>query len=148
LVGLEEARTIGYAYGLQEVDGEKTIVTRAFQGRLVARVNRFKPLGHRGDVFPVYEMSFAAPRGLSGSPLLSAQGSIVVHGLMIGNSDSRMLVFASQETVQESRETTRVEHYESLSLGIATQGPFIMSLESRLLGTTIERHLEAQELIA
>jgi hypothetical protein len=147
LVGLEPIRAIGYAYGIYTTDQDTRIVSRAFEGAVTARLSRFKPLGSDIASFPVYELPFLAPRGLSGCPLLSAKGAILVRGVIIGNSQAKMLVYSSEEIVEEPSGKTRIEHYESLTLGIATDGLFIQQLRSELLGTTIGAHLEAHSLL-
>jgi hypothetical protein len=121
-------------------------VSRAFEGKVTARVSGFKPTGSALEPFPVYELPFAAPRGLSGCPLLSAAGRILVRGVVIGNAQSKMLVHSSTEVVKENDKATTVEQYESLTLGVATDGLFVQGLRSSALGRTIGEHLAAHGL--
>jgi hypothetical protein len=125
-------RAVGYAYGMQNVDGLRSVVVRGFQGHIVSRLVAFKPLGWPGQPFPVYELSFASPRGLSGAPL---------------NSESRMLVFRAQERVRKGAEITTVEQYEALTLGIAVEAGTALPQQSRLLGKSLREHLAEHSLI-
>src|SRR3990172_4994834 len=141
-------RTVRYAYGTHTIDGNTSVVVRGFHGEVVSRLNEFRPLTMKGSPFQVYELSFLAPRGLSGAPLLNAQGKVQIHGVIIGNTDTRMMVFRSQETIQEDAKTTIVEQYDALSLGVAVTADDILPRKSRLLGASVEKHLAVHELIA
>ncbi|MBI1743261.1 trypsin-like peptidase domain-containing protein [Candidatus Acetothermia bacterium] len=145
---LETVRSAGYAYGMHIVEEHQSVVVRAFQGHIVSGLNNFKPLGMEGRPFSVYELSFMAPRGLSGAPLLNASGTVVVHGVVIGNSESRMVVFRSQEQEAENGKTSSFEQYEALTLGVAVQAEEVLQQSSLLLGTTIREHLERYELLS
>lgn len=145
---LETVRSAGYAYGMHIVEEQQSVVVRAFQGYIVSGLNNFKPLGMKGHPFNVYELSFMAPRGLSGAPLLNAHGTVVVHGVVIGNSESRMVVFRSQEQEAENGKTTSFEQYEALTLGIAVQAEEVLQQSSILLGMSIRKHLEKYELLS
>ena len=151
LVGFDPVRCCGYAYGQHKVGDRQSVVQRCFQGHVVAPLNEFELRGANTDIFSAYELSFPAPRGLSGSPLLNAAGTVMVNGVVIGNSDSQMCVFRSKEIDTEAgkdtKTTTIVERYESLSLGIAVQPNAILLLPSSMLGTTIEDHLLTHELL-
>jgi hypothetical protein len=144
----EIVRAMGYAYGLQVVGSQRSVVIRAFQGHVVSRLKAFLPVGWSSAPFEVYEVSFAAPRGLSGAPLLTSAGHVMVHGIVIGNSESRMLVFRSEERVSEFNSMTSVEQYEALSLGIAVQASAVLNQRSELLGATIREHLAKHSLLA
>jgi hypothetical protein len=141
-------RAVGYAYGMHRVEDRQSIVTRGFEGHIVSTLNEFKPLGSAGGPFSVHELSFMAPRGLSGAPLLNASGKVTIHGVVIGNSETRMMVFRSEERVAEPTATATVEQYEALTLGIAVAAGDVLSRESRLLGTSVRDHLEAHNLLA
>jgi hypothetical protein len=148
LIGFDAVRCCGYAYGHHVAGGRQSVVLRCFQGHVVADLNEFELPGTKGDIFPVYELSFPAPRGLSGSPLLNSTGSVLVNGVIIGNSASEMLVYRSREVDQDAGTQTIVERYESLTLGIAVRPAAILPLTSRILGTTIEAHLFAHGLLS
>jgi len=144
----EAVRTVGYAYGMQTIGDRKSVVVRGFQGHIVSRLTEFKPVGWTGSSFAVYELSFVAPRGLSGAPLMNSQGTATVHGVVIGNSESKMMVFRSEERVNEPAGVTAVEQYEALTLGVAVVASEVLSQESRVLGSSIKQHLQAHGLLA
>jgi len=143
----EPVRVVGYGYGIHRVDDRQSLVVRGFQGHVVSRLNEFKPVGWTGPAFPAYELSFSAPRGLSGAPLLNSQGTVFVHGVVIGNSESRMLVFRSEERVHEGTTATTVEQYEALTLGIAVEASTVLAQRSALLGKSIREHLVDHALL-
>jgi len=143
----EIVRTIGYPYGMHLVGNEQSIVIRAFQGHVVASLLKFKPAGISGPPFGVYELSFMAPRGLSGALLMNSNGLAAAHGVVIGNSESRMLVFRSVETESQGQHSSSYEQYEALSLGIAVTAQEVLSRRSRLLSGTIREYLAAQGLL-
>jgi trypsin-like peptidase len=140
-------RTVGYAYGTHIIDEKISVIVRGFQGEIVSHLNEFRPLTMKGPPFTASELSFLAPRGLSGSPLLNAQGTVQIHGMIIGNTDTRMMVFRSEERIQESGNTTVVEQYEALVLGVAVSADEILTKHSNLLGMTIEEHLAQHKLL-
>jgi len=144
---LSHVRSVGYAYGLQTVADRKNIIARAFQGYVVARLTRFLPVGVAGPPFGVYELSFAAPRGLSGSPLFNGEGPLMIHGVVIGNSESRMTVFRSAERVDDGAKEKIIEQYEALTLGVAVQAVEILNQECQILGGTIGEHLSRHDLL-
>lgn len=140
-------RCLGFAYGMHSVEDNKTCVQRAFQGHIVSNLLRFKPIGSKEAPFSVYEVSFSAPRGLSGAPLLNAHGTLAIHGVVIGNSESRMLVFKSEERETNRDGLATVEQYETLTLGIAVRADQVLQLHSQMLGKTIGEHLRGNDLI-
>ena len=113
----------------------------------MSRLDEFKPVGWAGSAFPVCELSFAMPRGLSGAPLLNSQGAVFVHGVVIGNSEARMLVFRSEERLTHGAVVAVVEQYEALTLGIAVEAKAVLTQTSTLLGKTIREHLVEHHLI-
>jgi hypothetical protein len=146
LWGFEEVRSVGYPFGFRITPDERAIVVRGFEGHIVAWNRNFKPAGYAGGSFPVYELSFAAPRGMSGALIYNAEGEPRVQGVVIGNSETSMLVLSSEERVTTPSATTIVEQYDRLRLGIAVQGPHLRTLSSRLLGLTIGEHLARYSL--
>jgi len=140
-------RAVGYAYGTHTIDDKTSVVVRGFPGTVVSYLNEFRPLSMQGPPFRAYELSFLAPRGLSGSPLLNAQGNLQIHGMIIGNAETRMMVFRSEERIQDSDNTTIVEQYEALVLGMAVSAEEILPRRSSLLGLTIEEHLAKHQLL-
>jgi len=148
---LAPVRTVGYPYGLYMVDDERSIVARAFSGEVACTLPRFRPPGFRGPAFSVHELSFAAPCGLSGAPLLTACDPPTVKGIVIGNSSSEMRVAFETETDADDADeqsSHTVERVERLSLGIAVRAVHIASLDSSLLGRTVAEHLRGSNLLA
>jgi hypothetical protein len=148
LKSFDQIRCLGYPYGMYHVEDRKALVQRAFQGHIVADLYEFTHPSIGGKPFPVYELSFPAPCGLSGSPLLTSTGKVFVTGVIIGNSRSRMLVLETEEIEQQDSTRTVVQQYESLTLGIAVQAKEVFSLKSQLLGGTFGEYLERNKLLA
>jgi hypothetical protein len=139
----ERIRAVGYPYGLHVVGSHTHIVQRGFEGHVVAHLREYLPLGMTPPSFSAYELSFAAPRGLSGAPVWTpVANNLRVHGIVIGNNKSRTSVLSGSEQWtdkdgQGNEKVTIIETYEWLTLGIAVDGPTIKQLKSELLGTTI-----------
>lgn len=141
---LAPVRSFGSAYGTHVVDDERMIVARAFRGEVTCTLPRFKPIGLDGPAFSVHELSFQAPRGLSGAPLLDGL-SETVRGLVIGNSQTEMLLSFETETDSDGLSVERVER---LTLGVAVRARDVISRASMLLAGTIGSHLEVHGLLA
>jgi hypothetical protein len=137
----ELVRVVGYGYGIHRVDERQSVVVRGFQGHVVSLLNEFKPIGWSGPAFPAYELSFSTPRGLSGAPVLNSQGAVFIHGVVIGNSESRMLVFRFEERLTEGSVASTLEQYEALTLGIAVAAKTVLRQTSTLLKKTLREHL-------
>lgn len=140
-------RSVGYGFGMHTVDDEKQVIVRGFEGHIVSVLSIFKPIGWIGKPFEVYELSFLAPCGMSGAPLLNSMGNVEVQGIIIGNSQSKMLVFRHEEKIKDSGNYTSVEQYEVLNLGIAVTAKVVLQQNSRLLGGSIRDYLTKQSLI-
>ena len=67
--------------------------------------------------------------------------------MIIGNSKSRMLVHDSEEVEESTGTKTILEQYESLTLGIAVRAADIVSLSSRILGTSVGQFLSRAKRI-
>jgi len=146
----DEVWSIGYPYGTHVVEEKHRIIQRAFTGTIVASPGPYQPVGSNIQPFNAYELSFAAPRGLSGAPLMDGREpsqSRGVVGVVIGNSSSSMLVHQSEETISDGTSVQKVIQYESLTLGVAVACTSILPLRSRLLGSTVEEYLRGQGLV-
>jgi hypothetical protein len=143
----DDIYSLGYAYGLHETDERSSVIQRAFKGHIVADPIDFKLLGSSERPFHAYELSFSAPRGLSGSPLLTNWPTPEVLGVVIGNSKNPMLILDTEEREQNSGGLTRIQVYESLSLGIAVHGSEVFKSKSELLNMTIGEYLDARKLL-
>jgi hypothetical protein len=114
--------SVGFPYGYDAADN--SIVSSGFSGHIVGS-QIYSRLPGRPLVF---ELSFAAPRDLSGAPLLYG-GQIC--GVVFANHQTKMLMFTDEERIEERSGTTRierVERYEALNLGLAVSAPTILSL--------------------
>jgi len=114
---LTAVASIGYPYGY---DPENvTVGSRGFAGHIAG--SRWLPNKPES-----YEVTFPAPVGLSGAPLL-LRGEQIVCGVIVGNQQTMML-FSGEERVEEGGEKHRVERYETMNLGIAVCASAIMAL--------------------
>jgi hypothetical protein len=151
IVQFDDVRTLGFPHGSHTLGKRTNVIQRAFRGYIVCDPPEFELPAFGGQRFGLYEVSFPAPLGLSGAPLLFGTGQflprIAVSGVIIGNSQYKMFVPGSGETISENGETTIVERYESLSLGIAVPVQDILPLRSELVASTIGEYLEAQDLL-
>src|SRR5437773_12310293 len=64
LAGATGVETYGYAYGLHRAPDRSAVILRAFKGHVVSDPLKFS-LPSDSRSFHAYELSFAAPRGLS-----------------------------------------------------------------------------------
>ncbi len=127
----------GYPYAHE---AEKQILYhRAFSGSISAH-RHYLGLGAQP---PVYELTFAAPRGLSGAPVL-VRGLLNpphVVGYVIKNAKSGMLVSTDTESIKEEDKTIIVERYEFLTYGVAVCSHSVLDVASEMIGRTIGAHL-------
>ena len=148
---LTTVKTIGYPYGLSYADGEVRFTTRAFLGHVVSTRVKYKPVGYQGNPFCAYELSYVAPEGLSGAPLLCGDEPTVVIGLVIGNNESKILFhqdsYVEKESEGEEAKTTVHEHYRYHHLGVSVISSEIANTRSELLGKSIGEHLKEHGLI-
>ncbi len=145
---LSKVRSVGYPYGLHTIDGKPSILARAFEGYVVCTIPRFRPDGQEGPAFSIHELSFLAPRGLSGAPLLSKDDSHLVRGIVIGNKKTDMWISTEIEKESNGSSVHTVEHREFLYFGIAVRAEHLSSLNSLLLGCTIGEHLRKMKLLS
>ena len=117
---LTQVASIGFPFGLDAE--ENSIMTRGFAGHIVGSR---KDSHFTGNPL-IFELSFATPRLLSGAPLLHRDR---ICGSVIGNYQTKMLVFSDEERVEEGGVVNRVERYEALNLGIAVSARTALSLQ-------------------
>lgn len=136
---LTDVITSGYPYAL---DLQHFIIrVRAFKGHIVSSLTY-----HRIPASPrSYELSFQAPRGLSGAPLMIPGRNPLVAGVIVENRSTKMRVLERIE-VQKGACDEVVEEYEVLHLGIAIQASSLLNVESQHLGGTLLKHLQASGL--
>jgi hypothetical protein len=137
---LSDVISVGYPYALDSASYEFSI--RAFKGYVVSS-GRFSRLPNRP---PHYELSFQAPRGLSGAALWSPGDDPAIRGIVIGNQSTELLVFSSRERVVEDRETV-VERFEAMQTGIALQAIALRDIKCRLLPESLGAHLASEGLM-
>jgi len=129
----ESARTIGFPYALDLQHANLNI--RGFSGHIVSELSFY---GLKAEP-RVYELSFQAPRGLSGAPLLIHGGT--VGGVVVGNKSTEMQIFSDREILADGKQEKIVERYEALQLGIALTSPAIIDLDFKILGGTLRNYL-------
>lgn len=131
----------GYPFA---IDPEQhAISTRSFKGHIVSR----RPFARFSAKPWVYELSFASPTGLSGAPLIAIDNDPRIAGIILGNYETKMLVFSDKEVVSEERETI-IERYHSLQLGIAIQSTELLRLKSKILQSgDLSSHLQKNQLL-
>lgn len=139
----------GYPFGLYRRGNDATLVQRTFQGHVICEIHKFKPPALNGHYFRVLELSFQVPRGLSGAPLFSqSKSEFLIHGVMIGNSESAMKVYSTKETIKETDTTTTYyDRDEVMCLGVAVHPASILPLKSTLLNGTVQEHIQNHNLL-
>jgi hypothetical protein len=151
VVQFDRVWTMGYAFGTHRLHERFNTIQRAFSGHIVCDPPEYEVAQVSANLFAAYELSFGTPRGLSGSPLFSGDinsfGEVGVTGVIVGNAESKMLVYKSEERVTEGQ-TTIVEQYETLTLGIAVQSRSILPLRSEILSGSIGDFLKGADLAA
>lgn len=131
----------GYPFALHAE--HEWMYLRAYRGHIVAG----RPIFQLSARPAGYELSFSAPRGLSGAALLIESDAPVVVGCIIGNERSGMLVHSEREREIEGERERIVEQYEWLNYGVAVSSIAILDAESKLLGSRIRDHVAKHRLL-
>lgn len=139
----DELWALGYPYGLLQAGGNQRLQIRCFRGHAVSNPSALELPTDGGRPARVYELSFQAPRGLSGGPLyvVLRENSVAVAGVIVGNSSQSMVVHSATEVDASAAVVTIVERHESLHLGIAVQASQLLELQSRILSGSLAGHL-------
>lgn len=137
----QEVQAVGYPYGL-DLESE-AILLRCFRGSIVSDRTWKKLPGNPW----IYELSFLCPRGISGAPLVEFGSAPIVVGIVFGNLMTDMIVFSEKERTADGLETVIFEKTETLHLGLALRSNAVLGLHSRLLGKTVQEHLQEQDLL-
>ena len=140
---LDKVCTAGYPHGLHRLDDSKAIIIRGFSGNIISHHNRFRPISSDEECTEVYEVSFKVPCELSGAPLLNTSGELHVHGILIGNWETRLSI----RSFVEKEEEKTIEQYDIQNFGIAVTVPEILRLHSSIIGGTIGDHLNENNLL-
>jgi len=146
---LTPVHTFGYAHGAHYVRGEPKVIQRAFAGHIVSAPDELEIPARPGSPFAAFELSFVPPPGLSGAPLLSGDYRSLrgqrVAGMIVGNNTTAIQTYQSKERIEETRETTIVERYDTLYLGVAVQAASNLQMSSAMLGGTVAEFLAARQ---
>lgn len=140
LLIFEDVRAMGYPYGYSPYD--RFSIGRGFSGNILCETPY-----ERGELKArCYELSFQAPRGLSGGCLIDKYYNI--HGIVIGNSKKEIHVFQDEITITEGdNKIKRIETInETTFIGMAITEEHIFDLQSRELGGTIHDYLKEEGL--
>jgi hypothetical protein len=136
---LDDVQAIGYAYGWDE---EASFISpRGFKGHIAGLRQSLKWAQHPF----CYELSFQAPRGLSGAPVWGGKHGVI--GMILGNSSTEMVVFSEREVLSEGKEHT-FEKVEALHLGFALSASAAVQLHSAHIGMTLGEHFRRCGLLA
>lgn len=133
--------TLGYPYALDPQ--HKVINVRAIKGHIIGTGKQLFP----GPAFRSYELSFLAPRGLSGAPLLTDTPTPMICGMIIGNRSHEMEVASSHETIKDNDGTVTYTKVEVMHIGIAIQQGELAFASFELIGGTIADHLAMNRLL-
>lgn len=140
LLIFEEVRAMGYPHGYDAFKGFTN--SRGFLGTLVGELDfERSELDAR-----CYELSFQAPKGLSGSALLDKNYKI--HGVVIGNNEKEMFVFQDKFIIHEAGK--QIERHEIKNevtfIGLAVSERHIFRLHSKYLGMSFHEYLRLEKL--
>lgn len=109
-----EVSVVGYPEDLfLDGDGRDRPRARLLKGH----IQRVEQPGPEADREGDFELNFACPGGLSGSPVV-LQGGRQVVGVVIGNRDSAVTEHVSEEVVTDGK-TRRIEVQRAVSFGSA-----------------------------
>lgn len=93
-----------------------------------------------------YELSFPAPEGLSGAPLIDER-SMQIKGIVVGTSSIETPISLDkivERTVSTGGTIEKTEsEYRSFCLGIAIQSKSLKDIKSRLLGGSLYEYLRS-----
>lgn len=142
LAMLDEVRTVGFPHALDFSRGE--IYIRSFMGYVVS-TSEF----YRLESSPrSYELSFIAPKGLSGAPLFSSSKIFPpLKGYVIGNSHIKIPILREAEKEADEDVTRIIESYEWSTFGVAIQVGSITNIESEILNGSLFKFLEKNNLM-
>jgi hypothetical protein len=137
-----DVQTMGYPLAWDVKQSE--IYTRAFKGHIVT-TRRWHDLKAAPNI---YELSFQAPPGLSGAPLVSIAYPPQLVGMIIKDTTSQMGLPTSIITEKSSDGTqTITEIQEAFHLGIALTSGVLASIHSELLGGSLATRLRRAGLL-
>jgi hypothetical protein len=138
---LNDVVTFGYPHALDVTN--KVINVRGIKGHIIGTGKR---LYLDDPVFQAYELSFRAPRGLSGAPLLTDAPHIKVCGMIVCNGEYEMEV-ASHEVISEDGNKTIYTKVEVMHIGTAIQRSELIRASFDMVGGSIEEYLVQHQLL-
>jgi len=136
----ENIRAMGYPHGYDVFKGIS--IGRGYSGTILCST-----AFEMGDLNTnCYELSFQAPRGLSGGILIDERYN--VHGVIIGNSKKAMSVFSEETVIENEGERSKriTEVMETTFIGLAVTATQIFRLHSKELRMTIGDYLRSVNL--
>ncbi len=140
LLIFEDVRAMGYPLGYDAVKGIS--IGRGYTGTILCATPY-----ERGELKTnCYELSFQAPKGMSGGVLVDKWYNI--HGMIIGNSEKSMTVFyEKREYEDEGKKVKQVEEVNQTTfIGLALKETQIFKINSNMLGKTIHDYLKEANL--
>ncbi len=142
---LAEVWSAGYPHAL-DIAEMGFVAQRAFKGHIVSHL----PHGRLADgsFLEVYELSFIAPKGISGAPLF-LQGEIpLVAGVMLGTRQTDMEITREFEASDDGRTAEFHWYIQRMHYGMALTSEALIKLRSDTLNMTIKEYLQSQGLLA
>jgi hypothetical protein len=140
---LHDVWTAGYPHAL-DISDMGYVAQRAFKGHTVSHIP-FKRLKEGGFV-DAYELSFMAPKGISGAPLISSESASIL-GLMIGMKETGMDVCREFEATDDGKTAEYVWYRQMMQYGVAITSRAIAKIHSEKLGMTIGTYLRQEGLV-
>jgi hypothetical protein len=143
VTALHDVWTAGYPHAL-DISDMGFVAQRAFKGHTVSHIP-FKRLT-MGGFMDAYELSFMAPKGISGAPVFSS-GSTTILALMLGMKETGMDVCREFEATDDGKTAEFVYYRQMMHYGVAVTAQAIAKIHSKKLGMTIGEYLKQENLI-
>jgi hypothetical protein len=143
---LTEVWTAGYPHGLDSSIAEMGFVAqRAFKGHTVSH------LPHKrlpdGSFLDVYELSFMAPKGISGAPLFLQSPEWFVVGVVLGMKQTDTNVVREIEATDEGKTVEFHWYVQRMTYGFAVTSKSLAPLHSGMLNMTIGDYIRSKNLV-
>ncbi len=140
LLIFEDVRAMGFPLGFDAFKGIS--YGRGYSGTILCST-----AFERGELKTnCYELSFQAPKGMSGGVLIDKWYNI--HGMIIGNSEKSMNVFYEKRVYEDDEK--KVKHIEEVNqttfIGLAVKETQIFKIDSKEFGMTIHDYLKKVSL--
>jgi hypothetical protein len=144
LATLTSVSAVGYPHALDSKKDYGVIIQRAFAGHVVAVAPFHLPQHDPEQRFLAYELSIPVPKGLSGAPLVRADGAVVgvVHHMRTTEFNTVYEALAEQEGQVNFYQVRSQVH----NCGIAVTSR-ALGFHSNLLGMSLREYLQKEELL-